>query len=337
MKGLELRENRIKKITNIFTMEIILLILSFMETKFLLNLHNINLKELATVTFSPINGHAMWRAFQNRLLPAEIMSLIDSNSVVNSYEIFMLVFTFICNILLFILFSRYSYKKALMMTLLFILLFILSQDKMWLYGWDFIDVAITILVLIGIDRSLSIWYFVCIFAVAILNRESAIFIPLWLFISAFPKNKKRIIASLVLMVIGVALTYYLRTLLFKGSIDHAVGLDKLHNIWGNPVYLSYNFYYLLIYPFVISNLKYSNYSIIPAVVVITYLFCILRWRNKQIRDVLIYSGIMILAILVFGYISETRIWLPLIPALLYMLKDRLWEDKLIEPANIAAQ
>lgn len=327
MQRLNLQGYEIKKLTNSFSIIIILLALSVLEATFLMNIHRMTINAQAIATFSPINGHAWWRAYQNRLLAGEIMSLIHGNNVVNSYRVFILVFTFICNLLVFILFSKNGNNKAWIMTFVFALAFLLCQDQTWLYGWDFLNVAITVLLLIGIDNDLSMWYFICLYTVAIFNHESAVYIPIWMFISALPGNKKKAVISFLLLLIGIGLIYYLRLTLFKGSIQNNIGLDKTHKLLGNHFYLLLNLNYIFTYPFT-EVLKGWHFDFIPAFVVVSYLFCIRYWKNKKFRNVLIYSGIMISACFTFGYIHETRIWLPIIPALLYMYKEKLWGEKI---------
>jgi hypothetical protein len=317
---------RLKKLSgSSVSIILIITVLSVLEAAFLMNFHIKHLGRQAVATFSPIDGHAWWRAFQNRLLPAEILSLIHANNVENSYRIFILIFTFICNFLFFLLFSKYGNKKAWIMTLIFSLAFLLSQSQIWLYGWDFLNVVITILVLIGIDNDIGEWYFICVFILAIFNSESALYIPLWLFISALPYNKKKAFYSLFLLAIGAGLLYYLRLTLFNGSIINSIGLDNNHKLLGNHVYLLMNLKYPFTFPLT-DTINAWHYDFIPAVVVTSYLFCLRQWKNIKYRNVLIYAGIMILACFTFGYIHETRIWLPVIPALLYLYKDILWEE-----------
>ena len=264
---------KINKIVNSLSMELILLVFSFLEAILLLNLFKTKLNWLAIATYSPIDGHAFLRAFQNRLLPAEIMSLIDSVNILSAYRIFILVFTFICNILVFILFIKLGNKKALVMTFMFSLAFILFQDQNppLLYGWDFIDVAITILVLIGIENNSGIWYYICLFTIGIFNRESAIYIPLWMLISAFPKEKRKMVYSSAMLLIGVGLIYYLRVILFKGSIRLDIGLDESNKLLGNHILLFKNLFYLFDKPFFV-NIRFAHYTFIPAIIVVSYLY-----------------------------------------------------------------
>ncbi len=315
-----------KKLTVIFSAIFLLLLLSELETAFLVQFYKQNLIVLAASTFSPLSGHAWYRAFQNRLLPAGIMSLFHANNIVNTYKLFILFFTFICNFLIYFLFNKLGNKKALVMTFLFSLAFLLFQDRTWLYGWDLIYTAVTVFLLIGIDSNLPNLYFIFIFIIALFNHESALFIPAWMLITAFPKNKLRLVESIILLAAGTGIIFFLRSMLFKGSPLISVGIDQTHKILGNHFCLFDNFNYLFTYPGT-DNFSSWHYDFIPIVIFITYIFSLRLWKDQKFRSVLIYSGILILAVLLFANIYETRVWLPIIPALLYLNSKDLFIEK----------
>lgn len=307
-----------KKLINDLSIIFILATLSVLEASFLINYHSANIVLQAVATLSPLSGHAWWLAFQNRLLSAAILSSFHAGNIEKSYEIFIYIFTLICNLFVFVLFSKNGSKKALIYTFIFALAFLLFQDNTWLYGWDFINVLVTILVLIGIDNKSPITYFVLLYVAALFNHESALYIPAWLFLSYLPHDKKKAIYSLLLLLAGAILIFYLRLILFKGSCRSYIGMDLNHRI-GNHFYLLKN----ISHPFI----KYMGdkyFDLVPTVVLAAHIYSLRYWKNKKLRDVLIYSGIMLTAGFIFGNIHETRIWLPIIPALLYLNKDILF-------------
>ena len=146
----------------------------------LMILHGANLQAYAIHTISPITGHAWWRAFQNRLLAGFIIDGISSN-VVFAYQIFIFSSLLVMNIL-----TCYLYKNVLPMVIL-AFMFLALQGARFLYGWDFLDMIILTTLLIFIDRKANIWAYIMLFTVAIFNRESALFIPVWLIIDGFRK------------------------------------------------------------------------------------------------------------------------------------------------------
>ena len=159
-----------------------ILFITALSYHLLMILHGANLEAYAVHTISPISGHAWWRAFQNRLLAGFIIDGI-SNNITLAYQVFIFSSLLVMNIL-----TYYLYKNILPVIML-AFMFLALQGARFLYGWDFLDLIILTTLLILIDRKVNIWGFVALFVVAIFNRESALFIPVWLIIDNFKRIK----------------------------------------------------------------------------------------------------------------------------------------------------
>jgi hypothetical protein len=145
-------------------------------------------------------------------------------------------------------------KEAFRYVLYFALLVLLFQHPGYLYAWDLFG--------IGIVQQRGGMYFTALFAVAILNRESALFIPVWMGIDALFRttNAKRSIGKALyafgLLAAGIVLVTYLREALFLGSHMSQIGMDESHRIVGNHLYLRDNINILFRGPNVIDNVDH---------------------------------------------------------------------------------
>ena len=167
----------------------LILFITALSYNLLMILFGANLQVYAVHTISPITGHAWWRAFQNRLLAGFIIDAIDNN-VAFAYQVFIFSSLLVMNSLTYYLYK--SISPVIMLAFMFITLQNVSTGARHLFGWDFLDIIILTILLILIDKKVNIWGYVVLFTVAIFNRESALFIPVWLIIDSFNNKKERI-------------------------------------------------------------------------------------------------------------------------------------------------
>ena len=204
--------------------------------------------------------------------------------------------------------------NAIIVVIISTLLFILIQDEHWLLGWDFLDIIFMTILLIGIDRKWNARYFTGLFIIALFNRESALYIPLYMLIdSTMNKRYKLAVYSFVLIFIGFAAIYLLRER-FISSCQPYIGLDgsNMDYIHGG------SFKWFL---FNISNLFYTyppwkiSFDIVPAAII--YIATMVK------RDAIgIMIWIIIISIFYFGAIHEVRMYLILLPLFIYNFRER---------------
>ena len=220
-------------------------------------------------------------------------------------------------------------NRALIFTILSVLLFVLIQDEHWLLGWDFLDMIFLTLLLIGIDRKWNVFYFTGLFIVALFNRETALFIPLWMFLDAFSKkDRKKIGYSIVLAMIGIAVIYLLREN-FYGSYQfyktHSIytGLDTTQAIYGNHFWLMEN----LSNPISTFPPWKSELSLIPLIMIVITGYFTLQWRSLNItnKNIVLLMISMVILIFTTAVIHETRTWFILIPYIIYLMQNIRYE------------
>lgn len=221
-------------------------------------------------------------------------------------------------------------KEAFHYVLFFALLVLLFQHSGYLYAWDLFDLLFFVLFGIGIVQKRGMIYFSTLFAVAILNRESALIIPVWMGIDALirAEDGKRSVGKGLyaagLLAAGIVLVTYLRETLFLGSHMSQIGMDESHRIVGNHLYLRDNINVLFRGPAVIDIV---DHPVLPVLGFFFWMF----WKNgrpasaEQIKIAMLIVTMMT-ATFLFALIQETRVWLILIP--MVMMYERTFYSHL---------
>ena len=278
-----------------FIIPFIILFTTALSYNLLMYLYGGNLEAYAMQTISPITGHAWWRAFQNRLLAGFIIDNI-SNNIVLAYQIFIFSSLLIMNFL-----TYYLYKNILPVFMLAFMF--LALQGQFIYGWDFLDIIILTTLLILIDKKVNIWGFVALFTVAIFNRESALFIPVYLII------KKEIVVGIIMLIAGYVAITLMRDM-FITSLYPSVGLDESHKNIGNSILFGKNITYFFRH---YDSWNMGKFAYIPALMVGSIA---LNWKAD--RRILLLTSFIVLTILIFGCIHETRVWFVTIPFIIYL-------------------
>ncbi|MGD1047029.1 MAG: hypothetical protein ABR936_17130 [Bacteroidota bacterium] len=214
-------------------------------------------------------------------------------------------------------------KQALIFVVISILLFVLIQDDHWLIGWDLLDLIFLTALLIGIDRKWGANYFSGLFIVSLFNRETALFIPLWMFLDAYSKKNRKMIAySALLAMIGIVVICLLRENLFLGSSQvfegKQIGMDTTHPI-GNYYWLGKN----IASPFNTYPPWKPGLDLIPAIVIGTIGYFAFQWKslNATNRNIVILMVAMAATIFTIAVIHESRQWLILMPFIIYLIRN----------------
>jgi hypothetical protein len=304
---------------------IVIIALGYLEFRIIWFIQKYVIETVINETLSPLTGNAFWRAHQNRLLAGYLMQSISGTFGLEHLFTFQwlgIVITSLTNVMAYVLFYSQlrSAKEAFRYVLYFALLVLLFQHSGYLYAWDLFDLLFFVLFGIGIVQQRGGIYFTALFAVAILNRESALFMPVWMGIDALFRttNAKRNIGkalyALGLLAAGIVLVIYLRETLFLGSHMSQIGMDESHRIVGNHFYLRDNINVLFRGPSVIDIVDH------PVLPMLGFFFWML-WKNgrpvsvEQMKLVLLILTIMT-TLFLFALIQETRVWLMLIPLIL---------------------
>ena len=289
--------------------------------------------ELTNAAYGIIDGTPHWRAFSNRLLgPYTVFSISHLGfSFETSLQIFNFLLICIQNFVLFYLVLRYtenSYSKSIRYLIVFSFMLISVEDFIS-YTWDYIDTIIFTFFAFGIFQSKPTRYFVVLFLVELLNREIALFIAFFIIIDAVildrSKNKlyplisfssiktKQLFTGLAIGLFGIIYTKIIRDWLFIESTVPGVGKDLSNKLIGNHIQIMENINLLFVENF--SSLEIVNSIIIVGIIL--YLALLYPHFTMSHFKAFIITAIMLLSILIFGLINETRLYRILIPFLLF--------------------
>src|SRR3990172_9077660 len=308
----------------------ILTLISLAVFKVFMQIHVHHFKWLSKASYVVTIGKPHWLAYQNRILGPYMVSFISLSglSYSESLKVFIFLGIFIQSAaLLFVLTKmKENFFNAMNYIVLFSFLFIAVQHR-WFYAWDSIDAIIFIFFVWGIFAKKPAVYFIFIFFISILNRETALFISLYIVIDSFqiklinnnlfPRIKVSLVSGaklavgLILTVAGMVYTKFIRHQLFISKSSGAD--DAAHELIGNHIYLLQNvvdLFYLNAF-----SVNIVNSLFIFGAVGYLSLF-VKHYEEHQLKAYLVFM-IIIANIMAFGIINETRMYIILLPFLLF--------------------
>ncbi len=323
---------RIKSWAHSFVLGVALL-LAIAQLHHILLFFSATLSANIDAAFGVTTGHPHWRVYQNRVLgPYLIKGLASmlSGDFTDAYLVLLVVTLALAGYQAWRIGEKIGGVRTGWFALITLhLLFMLMFSRSWLYIWDFIGLNV-FLAFVELVLSKRLWYwFAALFAVAILNRESGQFIALWMMLEPVCRWLVRrsltgkpdlhmLISGAACAVVGAWLINYLRTTL----LVEEVGFNL---IGGTPPGYGLNFFWALPGNFHVLLHAWnggfiSNLSIIIAMI----FFSAIAGLSiaLMLKDTLRYLAFsitimtMALSILLFGYISETRVFIETIPILL---------------------
>jgi hypothetical protein len=284
---------------------------TWIEYVFWARKHVANMDMLLAASDGVLSGTPHWRAFQNRLLGPYLLDLFRNVSQ-NPYNEFAKVFLMLENFAL--CGCAYLLTRKVSLTVLALV----SSSVLWVccihyfsYPWDFIEsVTLTMLFLFAV-RSDGILPFVILFVIFVLNRESCIFIGLFLIlrgVSPIVFGQRIAVRPLTwgtgLVVASIAITEVLRKVLFKASMLAGVGTDTLHEKFENHFHHLHNGTVLL---------TGNKFAILYAMIIVVFLACTYvgyREKAKNLLAIGITMTLYTLSIFVFGILEEVRLYQP---------------------------
>jgi hypothetical protein len=275
-----------------------------------------------------MQGRPHWRVYQSRVLGPALVDLLDwivrDDNI--AYELFSAVALAAAGYLAWRLGRQIGGTKAaaLLAFCLFQMGFAFLLTPPWLYAWDFIDV-IVFLAFVGFVWTGKNWrWFAALFAVAIFNRESAEFIALWMMLTPLtrallarrglakkkPFDRAMPIAGFACFIAGFGIVEGLRRALLieevgpklfpnsaaaNGPDFHFKLFDNLRDIGAAS-----------------GNLQ--NLAVIYFLILLAGLIFRLAWRDpaRWLGLALVHFALLV-SILVFGAMFETRLYLEFIP------------------------
>ncbi len=302
-----------------------------------MGIHTPNIADLADVARGVVDGTPRSIAFQNRLLgPWSVMALTELGW---SFETALRRFHFValavwcCVLMQQFALRGISVAQSVGLLTTTSFCFLVLQFY-WYHTWDIVDLIVFSLFADGILRSRSTTYFLLLFLFGIANRESALFIPLYLSLRGFEfgsgrwlpglVSTPRVVTGALLVLLGAAAILVVRQLLFRHVTP---GMDEVANdVLGNEIHLTNNLTNL-----VVTNLRSVNFIYTLFVLGPLVYFGV---RFAQLADPRAKCFVMCLAlvanIMVFGIVVETRMLFVLLPMYLFLWLD-LHQRALTQP------
>lgn len=313
------------------------LFLSLVVFKILNLIHAPNINDLSSAAYGVIIGKPHWRAYSNRLLGPYIVYFISEFGFTfnKSLKIFNLLMIFIQNLSLYFMLLSQT-KKSYELSFKYIIFFsfiLIGMQHYWSYTWDYIDIIVFTFFVWAIFEKRSTLFFIILFFIEIINRESALFIALYLIIDSYRFNfnhlrniqnvslllsdKMKFKTGILLLVIGSIYTKIIRDYLFIESLIPGIGNDLAHKYLGNHFYLLSNLKHIFIWN--ITSLEIIN-SIFIFGVIIFFLINLPKFKELHLKAFILFICILC-SIFIFGAINETRNFIILIPFLIFFHLD----------------
>jgi len=283
-----------------------------------------NYARVVELSLGVTKGHPEFTNWQSRVLGPYIIKVFTFGSLdyARAHILFQIVSVAIAAFLCWRLGRKYggSDQSALLALTLFAMSFALLLSRPWLYSWDFIDMIVFILFIDFVLSGMSLRWFIGLFAVAILNRVSAVFIALWLILDPLviffyqrqyklpspPLDWHRMLAGGICIAAGFLTMELLeRNLLVEASFSENHDINLAANIFQLWVWLwkptrpdAIQFWFL-----------------VPGFLTMVAALgaCVVRLNPQRYLALYLVELSFIASIFVFGYILETRLYLPLIP------------------------
>ena len=285
-------------------------------------------EELIFIPETTLNGEAYFRAWQNRLLAPLLWYFFIYLGFKSSQVFISLIFCgLFLNYYLIFLFAKNIKNNNIFSGLMVLAWAILFQllNQGWIMLWDITDILIFTIVSYIMVFSLRYYQLLFLYPIALLNRESALFIPIAYWLSWFYEiritekpswhvliNRKSIL-TYSLIILGMAYTKAIRDFLF---VKPYIGSESWsQSVTGNHFYLPGNLKNLFYYNFVNERILLSSLII---VIFFFLIFIFFKKFIKSYRPLILLVLIYFSSIFIFGNMKETRMYYPLVTPLVFL-------------------
>lgn len=278
--------------------------------------HSGNLQYLIDASEGVLNGTPHWRAFQNRLLSPALLHGLGWLSP-RPLVWFTAGWLLALNTALFLMVRQLTRSKllGLLVVVCSALIWLMAQHNSS-YVWDFTEAACLLALAYFATRQTPLAWMLVLFVVAAFNRESAVFIGLYLVacgvmlrIYKRPHARATVAWGVGMGMVSVALTEVLRKTLFSYSTVTGVGDDAAHTLFENHINAAENLRTL-------SVLFHQGGPLLFMLAMYTLILLLVIHRGlTQRRPQMVAAGVTLSAYFaslgVFGLLSELRLYQPL--------------------------
>ncbi len=277
-----------------------------------------------------LSGHPHWRAFQSRVLGpllVEFASLIFP-SFLAAHVFFSIVTLAVMGFLAWRLGWRFGGTAGSAMLAFFVFeasfAFLLSPP--WFYAWDYLDIIVFLVFVEFVIEGKPWPWFACLLLVGILNRQTAAFIAVWMVLEALsrwhfglrdqrpvPLDRTLLSAGIVGGVLAVAIDVLITKMLFIEEIGPKIFTD----VGPEQANQFQKFQLFVNLRLVWKSLTQFQYAL-PFLILVFLVLCValavalMRADRRYVALGLTFIA-MVLADFDFGYFTETRVYVELIP------------------------
>ena len=309
----------------------VLLLLTFFEYRTVAPGDSVQSKMVA-VSLNIATGHPEWKTFQNRIAGPFLVheaSHFSGLTYANCHATFVAGMLLLSNAIpLFVLSRLFADRRDVFLFLLLnAVLIVAIQHRGFLYDWDLIDLCTMFLFAYAVFAGSPVWMLALLFVVELENRESASFIPLWIVIDALVSLTKRLERRALanagigfgLLAIGSVWTSFLRERLLQAD-PHDERVRQV--VMGEHLQIRQNLYDLA-HPFAPDGFDSSRglaAYLIPAMLCLLFVFfarCPVVPRVQAVKVGILLLA-MVMSLFLFGLLTESRVWLDLVPFMLFL-------------------
>lgn len=307
--------------------------LSLLQHRVTMLVHGGHFELIARATEAVLAGRPHWRGYQSRVLGPGFVALGDMLTGIGYDVVLLLTMTvlpLVQNLVLFILLRRLGGSRAaLVHTVFFATAFLALQDALWLFVWDYLDLIVFTVFLYGVLAGRRARFFVCVFVVGILNRESALAIGVWMILDALVvgtepgelrpglRDRKQLVAGVCAVVAGLAVVESIRRALFVASAAEAAGIVPVPLGPLGVTRLLYNLD-LMADSLTQSSPLFPLAVTVAVVLAPVWVLARLARFDRRLLTVALTFLVAWVANLLVGVVQESRVHLWLIPFLVFL-------------------
>jgi len=265
--------------------------------------------------------------WQNRLLSPYLIKLISFSglSFVQSIKLFFLL-TLIANAFaVVLLLHHYNDNKFynVMLLVVYFFVFLLLQKRI-LMPFDPIDMLVFTFFVYGIAKNKGDLFFLILFSLSLINRESAIFIAVYFILDSikfykesnknYVINYKKIITAFILILIAIFYIHSTRKYLYIDTIK----CEDDYMFLGNFIYLADNLKAIFF-----ENFLRPHQQLHTVLILFPFLYFALKLRffSEKFVKCFLLMIIIFVNILIFALFIEKRVHLIFLPFFLVMFLE----------------
>jgi len=303
-------------------------LLTFVEFRVVSRVIREGIDKAVTISQDTVKRHPPLKAHQTRIIGPWIIDALAHTLNIppkQAYHLFLLLGLIASNISFYFFVARLTGDPGKAMVYLYVFIgFFLACIFDFLLPWDILTLLLFSIFAYGVFARKPPVYFLILLPFALLNREDALFIPLWLVINSLDEDQqsKRLMirkklafaASSLLFISSIILLILLRNLMFQGT--QPVELAWLN---GNCFELFNNIQRLFYYNFIDRNL---DIVVLSGIVLLAYYL----YQNREKirisfyrRKIFVLFSCLFLFDILMGYVNETRIFFHLVPFIVFFM------------------